>query len=171
MKRVALVLLVVAACRTVPVNGSGAAVGAANPGAAAGSAGTAGAVSARSAVDRFLAAARDQDLLTIGNLFGDESGPTRDRDDRRAFEQREVIMVCALRHDQAKVTEGAASVGGKMLFSVDLVQGLLQATTKFTVVRGPGGRWFVSEFDIVTLQNKGFCRSAGTGKQPGTGAI
>jgi hypothetical protein len=170
VKRVALVLLVVAACRTVPVSGG---VGApmSGPTAGATNAATVGATSPRAAVERFLSAARDQDLLTVGNLFGDEQGPARDRDDRRAFEQREVIMVCALRHDQAKITEGAASVGGKMLFSVDLVQGLLQATTKFTVVRGPGGRWFVSEFDIVTLQNKGFCRSAGTWKQPGTGTL
>ena len=87
----------------------------------------------------------------------------------RAFEQREVIMVCALRHDQAKITEGAATVGGKMVFNVDLVQGLLQATSKFTVVRGPGGRWFVAEFDIVTLQNKGFCRNAGAAKPSGIG--
>ena len=80
-------------------------------------------------------------------------------------------MVCALRHDNARVTEGAASVGGKVLFNVELVQGMLQATTKFTVVRGPAGRWFVSEFDIVTLQNKGFCRNAGMGKTPAGGGI
>ncbi len=169
MKRVALMLLVVAACRTVPVNESGAPI--APAGGAGGAASAMGAASSRAAVDRFLAAARDQDLATIGNLFGDEAGPARDRDDRRAFEQREVIMVCALRHDQAKVTEGAATVGGKIIYNVDLVQGMLQATTRFTTVRGPAGRWFVSEFDIVTLQNKGFCRSAGTGKSPGTGAV
>jgi hypothetical protein len=170
VKRVALVLLVVVACRTIPANDNGgSAVTAGATGATASA--TAGAPSARLAVDRFLAAAREQDLVTLGQLFGDETGPARDRDDRRAFEQREVIMVCALRHDQAKVTEGAASVGGKVLFNVDLVQGSLKATTKFTAVRGPAGRWFVSEFDIVTLQNKGFCRSAGMGKTPDTETI
>ena len=173
MKRVALVLLVVVACRTVPANDNGGSAVGASAGASAGATAgaTVGAPSARLAVDRFLAAAREQDLVTLGQLFGDETGPARDRDDRRAFEQREVIMVCALRHDQAKVTEGAASVGGKVLFNVDLVQGSLKATTKFTAVRGPAGRWFVSEFDIVTLQNKGFCRSAGMGKTPDAEAL
>lgn len=172
MKRVALVLLVVVACRTVPVSGGGSPMGSgARAGGLAGAAATDGAPSARLAVDRFLEAAREQDLATIGTLFGDESGPARTRDDVRAFERREVIMVCALRHDNARVTEGAASVGGKVLFNVELVQGMLQATTKFTVVRGPAGRWFVSEFDIVTLQNKGFCRNAGMGKTPAGGGI
>lgn len=172
VKRVACVLLVLVACRTVPVSGGAGSPNGAGARVASGTAsGTDGAPSARLAVDRFLAAAREQDLATLGTLFGDEAGPARARDDARAFEQREVIMVCALRHDQAKVTEGAASVGGKVIFNVDLVQGLLQATTKFTAVRGPSGRWFVSEFDIVTLQNKGFCRSAGMGKTPDAEAL
>lgn len=156
MRRIALLLLLTVACRTVPVGGS----------AAASSPGTTGATSARAAVDRFLAAARAQDIATVGNLFGDEQGPARDRDDRRAFEQRAVIMICALQHDQAKVTEGATAIGGKIVFSVDLVQGLIQATTRFTAVRGPGERWYVSEFDIVALQNKGFCRNPGAPKVP-----
>jgi hypothetical protein len=157
VRRVALLLLVVAACRTVPIN---------DPAPVSPSGALLGATSARVAVDRFLAAAKNQDMATIGALFGDERGAARVRDDPRAFEQRAVIMICALQHDQAKVTEGAASVGGKVLFSVDLVQGLMQATTKFTAVRGPGERWFISEFDIVALQNKGFCRNPGQGKSP-----
>jgi len=155
VKRAVWCLVLATACRTVVVQGGP------TP-----TAGTIGAGSPRGAVDGFLAAAKSQDLVSMGRLFGDETGLAKDRDDKDQFEKREIIMICALKHEQATVTDGAATVGGERVFQVDLRQGSLQGATKFTVVRGPGERWFVKGFDIVALQNKGFCQAPAASKKP-----
>ena len=155
MKRAVWCLVLATACRTVAVGGS--------PGLTTG---TIGADSPRGAVEGFLAAARAQDMVTLGRLFGDETGLAKDRDDKDQFEKREIIMICTLKHDTATVTEGAATVGGERVFQVELRQGNMTGNSKFTAVRGPGERWFVKGFDIVALQNRGFCQAASANKKP-----
>lgn len=155
MKRAVWCLLLATACRTVVIEG--------NP---TPTTGTIGADSPRAAVEGFLAAAKSDDMARLGRLFGDETGLAKDRDDKDQFEKRQIIMICTLKHDQATVTDGAATVGGERVFQVDLKQGTIQGSSKFTAVRGPGERWFVKGFDIVALQNKGFCQPGNATKRP-----
>lgn len=148
MKRIALVLvLAAAACRTVPVGttmapSSGTATGGSSP---------------RDAVDRFLAAARAQDLQALGALFGNDQGPLREHADRATVERQLLIQLQCLRHDKADVSAPERGAGGTEIFTVNMTQGTLTASPKFTVVRGPESRWYVEIFEIVELQNKGFC--------------
>lgn len=141
MKRTALLLVLAAACRTVTVH-EGAMSGGADP---------------RAAVERLLAGARAQDIQAIGAVFGNDKGPLREQSDRAIVERRLLIQLQCLRHDKAVISAPSRGEGGRQLFTVDMTQGSLTASVRFTTVRGPSDRWYVEMFDIVTLQNKGFC--------------
>lgn len=141
VRRLTLLLVFTAACRSAPV-GSG----------------PAGADSQTAAVERFLAAARAKDIKAMGDVWGDESGPSRNKFATQEVERRELIMVCLLQHDQSRIGPSSRTEGGRFAMSVDLSQGTLQATSKFTVAKGPSDRWYVQDFETVPLQSKGFCR-------------
>ncbi|HVT39820.1 MAG TPA: hypothetical protein VHE78_12290 [Gemmatimonadaceae bacterium] len=147
MRRAVLLLIAAAACHSNPpasgVSGTGALTGADNP---------------RTAVERFLAAARAQDMQAISAVWGNDKGSQRDQVDRQELEKREVIMIALLRHDQANISAPQAAPGGRLKMTVDLKQGSLTASPVFTVVRGPSNRWYVEDFDTQLLQNKGFGR-------------
>jgi hypothetical protein len=147
VKRIALLLVLVlaAACRTVAVRDPSL-TGAATP---------------RAAVDRFLAAAKAQDMQALGAGFGGEKGLARDHEDRVVTERRELIMLQCLRHDKAVIAEPTRGEGGRQLFLIDFTQGSQKATVLFTTVKGPSDRWYVEIFDITVLQNKGFCSKSG----------
>ena len=115
-----------------------------------------GADSPRSAVERFLAAARAQDMQALSVTWGNDKGPQRDQLERQELEKRELIMIALLRHDQAKISEPKRIDGGKMVLTVDLKQGKRSASPTFTTVMGPSSRWYVVDLDLLMLQNKGF---------------
>ena len=145
MKRIALLLVLVAACKTVVVHDTSKTGGAAP----------------RDAVDRYLAGARAQDMQAIGSVFGNDQGPVRDHADRATIERQFLIQLQCTRHDKAVIAEPTRGEGGRQIFSIDFTQGSNKATVLFTTVRGPADRWYVEKFDIVTLQNKGFCNKGG----------
>jgi hypothetical protein len=147
VKRIALLLvLAAAACTTVPVRETSTMTGGASP---------------RDAVDRFLAGARAQDIQALGAVFGNDQGPLRDHADRSMVERQLLIQLQCLRHDKATVSAPERGAGGSNIFTVNLTQGTLTASPHFTVVRGPSNRWYVEIFEIVELQNKGFCSKPG----------
>jgi hypothetical protein len=144
VKRIAFVLVLAAAsaCRTVPVRETATMTGGASP---------------RDAIDRFLAGARAQDIQALGAVFGNDQGPLREHADRAMVERQLLIQAQCLRHDKSVVSAPVRGAGGSEVFTVDLTQGALTASPHFTVVRGPSSRWYVEVFEIVELQNKGFC--------------
>lgn len=145
MKRIALLLVLAAACRTVAVPDRT----------------LTGGPSPRGAVDRFLAGARAQDMQALGAVFGNEKGPVREHGDRATVERQLLIQLQCLRHDKATISEPTRGEGGSQIFMIDFVQSGLAATSRFTVVKGPSDRWYVEVFDIVALQNRGFCSKSG----------
>jgi hypothetical protein len=149
VKRIALLLVLATACKTVVVQDT-AMTGGASP---------------RAAVDRFLAGARTQDLQAIGAVYGNDKGPVRDQAarpaDRATVERQLLIQLQCLRHDNAVVSEPVRGEGGRQIFVVDFTQGTNAASVHFTTVKGPSDRWYVEVFEIVVLQNKGFCSKPG----------
>jgi hypothetical protein len=136
-----VILVLAAACHTAPAGSS-----------------LGGAESPRAAVESYLAAARAKDLQALGAVWGDEKGATRDRIPRVQLDELELIQLCLLKHDQARISEPSQSVGGRLTMQVDLTQGQLKANVKFTVAKGPSNRWYVQDFDSQLLQNVGFCK-------------
>lgn len=120
--------------------------------------GPAGAVNGRAAVEGFLKAVRAQDLRGMSALWGNDKGPTAERIKRDELEKRLIVMQCVLSHDKWQFAEDNARLvtGGRQEWIINLQQKQLQGRTKFTVVAGPGNRWFVEDFDVTTL--KDFCR-------------
>ena len=117
----------------------------------------AGAESADAAVRGFLAAARGNDLRGLASLWGNAESPVRDRAKTAEVEQRAMIIICHLRHDQATLGMPQAGQGGRQLIPVDLVQGDLKARTTFTTVLNPKiGRWFVEDVGLAPVA--AFCR-------------
>jgi hypothetical protein len=139
MKRIALVLLCLSACRSGAVNTA------------------AGAASPQAAVEQMLAGAKAQDLQAVTAVWGDETGLNRDKWDRPQLESRAFIMVCVLKHETARVTDSQSAGNGRYLVGADLTQGKNSGSTRFQAARTKEGRWLVADVDIVALQNKGFC--------------
>lgn len=148
MRRFALLLCLLAACRSVPARPGpgGASVGAASP---------------RAAVEQMLAAARAQDLQAITAVWGDEQGLVRDRTPHQEVEERAFIIACVLRNDTEKVGDASPAGNGRMFVTADLTQGKNAGTLRFELAPVRGGRWLVANFDVSVLQNKGFCSRPG----------
>ncbi len=117
-----------------------------------------GALSSTSAVDAFLRAAQTTDARGMSAYFGTRAGPTTLRDPGADVEKRMIALACYLSHDSARVLNdvpGVAEAGDRTV-TVELRQRDLVRQTRFTVVPGPGGRWFVQAFDIDAVSD--LCR-------------
>lgn len=140
MKKLAILcLLVVAAC-TRQVN-----VGtAASPNAP-------GAATPREAVQKFLGAAKAQDLQALGNIWGTSEGPARSNMGREELEQREIVMLCYLKHDSYTISSESPATNRERVFSVDVTYQGLTRTANFLATPGPADRWYLREFEIEKL--------------------
>jgi hypothetical protein len=55
---------------------------------------------------------------------------------------------------------------GRLRIPVELSLVTLKARPAFTVVKGPGGRWFVEDLEIAVLRDGGFCGAAAPSSAP-----
>jgi hypothetical protein len=141
VKKLAILLLLVAAgCRRSQVVTP---VTAAN---------TPGAVTAREAVQKFMAAAKAQDLQAMSVIWGSKQGPVRDTRDKAEIEQREIIMMCYLKHDSYSVLGEAPAKDGDRVLAVEVKFKTLTRSTNFTATKGPSERWYVGSFDMDALR-------------------
>jgi len=142
-----------AGCASAPRPG-----GAPGAGGAASQPGAPGSPTSSGAVTAFLAAAQSADARTMSAYFGTRAGPTTTRDPAADVEKRMIALACYLQHDGARVlgdVPGVADAGDRTV-AVELRQRELVRQTRFTVVPGPGGRWFVQAFDIDAVSD--LCR-------------
>ena len=140
MKKLAIAaLLVVAGCR-----GQSAGSGPARQG---------GANSPREAIERFLGTAKAQDYDGMGLVFGTNRGAARGTIAKAELEKREFIFMRCLRHDRFLVGGETPRPTGERTMSVQLWFKALTASSNFTVVEGPAGRWYVLDFKIDDVQS------------------
>ena len=147
VKRTILLLsLVVAGCKS----GSGSSSSAPTP-AAAPAANLPGAAAPRAAVERFLAAAKSQDLQELSIAWGTSKGPARDQFERTELEKRLIVMQGC--YDAEKYTIGDEQPGdnGKRVMKVDLTKGPVTKSPRFTTVKGPSDRWYVEDADFSAV--------------------
>ncbi|MBM3907629.1 MAG: hypothetical protein FJ363_06050 [Gemmatimonadetes bacterium] len=141
MKQVALLLLpFITSCASLSGGGDGA-----------------GAESPSAAIQQFLTAARRKDLPAMANVWGTEKGPASKALGRQELERRELIMIQCLAHEQATLGASTPGEAGRLRIPVELTLVTLKARPAFTVVKGPGGRWFVQDLEIAVLRDGGFC--------------
>ena len=131
----ALALIALAACHSAPRGGVN------QPGAP----------TPALAVERFLGAAKAQDLQQLAMVWGTVKGPARDVVDKSQIERRELIMICYLNHDAYRVKSEAPAPEGKRAFTVELQRGSLARSTTVTTVKGPAERYFVEQVALEPL--------------------
>jgi hypothetical protein len=150
VKKLTSALVLLAACHSSPPP---AASPAPRPMPAA-AIGATGAVDARGAVLAFLGAVHDQDLQRISAVWGTKDGSVRETGmAREELERRELVMLCFLRHDRAKVVSDAPAPDNHRVFAVEITRGGLTRSTNFYVVQGPHSHWFVENVDVESLQD------------------
>ncbi len=110
------------------------------------------------AVEGFLQAASANDPSAMARLFGTAGGPITEREGAEAVEKRMRALACYLTHDGSRILDNLPGVGAGRAITVEIKQRELTRRTRFSVVPGPGGRWFVEQFDINSLSD--FCRPA-----------
>jgi hypothetical protein len=110
------------------------------------------------AIEGFLQAASANDPNAMARLFGTAGGPITERERGEAVEKRMRALACYLTHDGSRIVDNLPGVGAGRAVTVELKQRELTRRTRFSVVPGPGGRWFVEQFDINALSD--FCRPA-----------
>lgn len=139
MKRIVLVLVLLAACRSAQPREGTQLTGAPTP---------------QAALDRLLAAIRAQDLQALGAVWGDKRGSARDMMERDEYDKRVILMQCYYSHDQARIISGPTTKVDTVLFNIELSKGQARATTTAKTLQGPGSRWYVLTMDPVP---RGFC--------------
>lgn len=157
----AMVVLILPACRTVGQQGPGAGV------------------VAQLSVERFLEAANARDLETMGRLFGTEQGAVNETGStfkcffkkigswfggsscvqKRDVEVRMDAIARLLRHRDYRIAREeavAGRLGRATRVFVDLtVQETLVRDVPFVVVRTSDGRWLVEEVDLQRVMARG----------------
>jgi hypothetical protein len=115
--------------------------------------GATGARSSRAAVEAFLDAARAGDIQALTAVWGTERGAARDRLPPDQLEKQAVIMACHFRSDAYEIQSERAADNNERVTRVELRKGSLRRTTTFNTVEGPAERWYVSNADIVAVQD------------------
>jgi hypothetical protein len=110
-----------------------------------------GAPDPQSAVRGFLAAVHSQDLQMMGAIWGGPDGAARDAMSQSELYQREVIMICALKHDRFDLVGDAPDAAGGRALAVNLMTGNEGQVRTFNVVQGPKNRWYVKSVDLKSL--------------------
>ena len=150
-------LVVLAACASSPARTTSPAP---QPAVAPSGSGT-GAADPRAAVLAFLDAAKNGDLQALSAVWGSSAGSVRDTGaiPRDEMEKRELVMLCYLGHDSHQIVSDAPAANNERVVSAMLRHGALTRTANFYAVAGPGGRWYVRQFDMEALTD--LCKAKG----------
>jgi hypothetical protein len=101
-------------------------------------------------------------------VWGTENGPASQSIPKKELERRELIMIQCLAHEKATLGASAPSEAGRLRIPVELTLLTRKATPAFTVVKGPGGRWYVENLEIDQLRDQGFCGASTASPTPGS---
>jgi hypothetical protein len=116
-----------------------------------------GAVTARSAVERFLTAVHSQDIQAMSVLFGTNRGPARDNMNREELEKRLIILQCYFNHDKFRIVGESPGEGGHRVITTELIRGNVARNPRFYAILGPNDRYYVDNMEIAAVRD--FCRS------------
>ena len=112
-----------------------------------------GGATAREAVQRFMTAAKAQDLQAIASIWGTSSGPARSTMGQQELEMRIVSFLPCLKHDSYNIRSEGPAANSERVFTVDLRFRELTRSSLFYATRGPSNRWYVRQFDFDALRD------------------
>jgi len=151
VKRTILLLLAITACRSSSPSSAPSPSGSVAP-----VANLPGAAAPRQAVERFLGAAKSQDLQEMAIAWGTEKGPARDQFERTELEKRLIVMQGCYDGDRHRILDENPGENGKRVLRVELTKGAVTKTPRFTTVKGPSERWYVEDADFAAVTS--LCR-------------
>jgi hypothetical protein len=145
VKKLAIVvLLVVAGCqRQVKVTSA--------PASTTTTTNASGAASAREAVQKFMATAKDQNIQAMAEIWGTAQGPASATMEQERLEKSLIFMMTCLRHDTYSIVSETQIAGGDRQFTVQLRRGTLTAASTFKATPGPNSRWYLQAFEPEPL--------------------
>lgn len=114
---------------------------------------TPGGATAREATQLFLAAAKAQDLQAMSNVWGTTAGPARTTMDAQTLEQRELIMMCYLKHDSYRIVSETQAQAGERMLTLEMKFRDLTRQTTLYATRGPSDRWYVRSVELEPLRD------------------
>ena len=114
---------------------------------------TPGGTTPREALQRFMTAAKAQDIQAMSNVWGTTAGPARSTMDKTELEMREIILMCYLSHDSYSVLGEAPAPSGERALAVELKYRDLTRSTNFYATLGPASRWYIVKFDNQALND------------------
>jgi len=109
------------------------------------------------AVERFLQSAAAPDYLEMGWVFGTNKGPIIQRDPPREVERRMYALATILENEGHTIRSQSpvpGRIGGAIQVDVALKQRGRDIVVPFTVVRGPGHRWFIEQIKLEVLTGR-----------------
>jgi hypothetical protein len=110
-----------------------------------------GAASAREAVQKFMATAKDQNIQAMAEIWGTRQGPASATMEQERLEKSLIFMMRCLRHDSYSIVSETQVAGGDRQFTVQLRRGTLTATSPFKATPGPNSRWYLQSFEPEPL--------------------
>lgn len=101
-------------------------------------------------VEQFLRLAAQKQYADMGYIFGTREGPVAGRDPAPEVERRMYAIAAVLEHQRFSIRDSSPVPGSPqtMQVSVELEHRGRKSQVPFTVVRGPGERWFVETIDL-----------------------
>jgi hypothetical protein len=116
-----------------------------------------GAQAPAEAVERFLRSAAAPDYLEMGWVFGTDKGPIIRRDPPRDVERRMYAVANIIQNEAYAIRTQApvpGRIGTAMQVDVALIQRGREYVVPFTVVRGPGQRWFIEQIKLDAITGR-----------------
>jgi hypothetical protein len=120
-------------------------------------AGGPGAMEPAAAVERFMQLAAVPDYVEMGWIFGTDRGAIIQRDPPGDVERRMYAIATVLRYDEFSIRSQApvpGRTGSAIRVDVALRQGQRNHVVPFTVVRGPGSRWFIEQVQLEAITGR-----------------
>jgi hypothetical protein len=113
-----------------------------------------GGANGRDALQKFLAAAKAQDIQAMSAIWGTKEGSARATGmSADQMEPRLIYMAKCVRHDSYTIRNETAIIGGERQFNVELKYRGAVASDDFVTTPGPAGRWFLVRFDAPKLNS------------------
>ena len=112
------------------------------------------AASATNAVQSFMQAVADSNVVKMANLWGTASGPAARTNQPPDWQRRVAIMQAYLRNDSFRITSDVPEADpGRRALMVEIRRSTCTWTVPFTAIKIRDGSWIVTQLDLAAAGN------------------
>ena len=112
------------------------------------------AASASTAVQSFMQAVADSNVVKMANLWGTASGPAARTNQPPDWQRRVAIMQAYLRNDSFRITSDVPEADpGRRALMVEIRRSTCTWTVPFTAIKIRDGSWIITQLDLAAAGN------------------